>query len=108
MNLFPKKIKREEFLPSIMAPLSDALEEHHPLLPGLDIVIAHTIKTVFIIDTTGDASADGLQQLADHLQQQGYYMHAVKVRNDAVPPRPAPSPALAKEQVKAILGVPNK
>jgi hypothetical protein len=57
-----------------------AAEEHHFTLPGLDVAIVHSIKTVFIIDQVGSADLDPLRDLEDHLKKQGYFLHCIVVQ----------------------------
>jgi hypothetical protein len=67
------------FLAPKPKPTPDATEEHHIVLPGLDIAFNHTTRTVFIVDQTGGTDAVALQELENWLSAQGYFLHGVSV-----------------------------
>jgi hypothetical protein len=61
------------------------LSDHHLTLPGLDIVVCPTIKTVFLVDQTGSANEFALSELQQWCEKQGYFLHGVTV---SAPDRP--------------------
>ena len=68
MNLFSKE-----------QPIPDASEEHHIVLPGLDIAINHTLKMVFVVDQTGTDDGYAMAELNKWIESKGYFLHAVTV-----------------------------
>jgi hypothetical protein len=60
----------------------DYLEEHHIILPGIDIAFNHTTKTAYMIDQTGAAEVglEGLRDLELWLKDQGWFLHCVSLK----------------------------
>ncbi len=57
----------------------DAFEEHHIVMPGLEISFNHATRTVFVIDQTGSVDTVALSELEDWYKSKGWFMHAVMV-----------------------------
>jgi hypothetical protein len=57
-------------------------EEQRVSMPGLEIAIAHSIKTVFVVDQTGTDEAT-LRALEAWLNGLGYFLHCVSVETKA-------------------------
>jgi hypothetical protein len=88
-------------------PIIDSPEEHHIQLPGFEIAISKTIKTVFLIDGTGaGANPEGGKALKDlelWLKDQGYFLHGVSL-SAPLPVEKPKDPELAREIEKAKNG----
>ena len=55
-------------------PVADAPQEHQFAMQGLDVVISHSLKTVWVLDTSGSKDDTILLQLEAHLKSLGYFL----------------------------------
>lgn len=60
-------------------PKLDSPEEHRISLPGVEVAIIHSLKTVMMVDMTG-ASQEALIQLESWCKSRGYFLHCVSVK----------------------------
>lgn len=69
---------------------TDAPQEHQFQMLGLDVVISHSLKIVWVLDTTG-AKDDGiLLELEEHLKKMDYFLfHTATVPDKTPPAKPA-------------------
>ncbi len=78
----PKGVERPAY--------TDAPQEHQFQMLGLDVVISHSLKIVWVLDTTG-AKDDGiLLELEEHLKKMDYFLfHTATVPDKTPPAKPA-------------------
>jgi hypothetical protein len=71
-------------------PGSEAPEEHHISLPGLELAFNHATKTVMMVDQTGEPDTVSLHALGAWLTKQGWFLHCVVVEAPEEPITPEP------------------
>lgn len=87
MDLFRKK--KETQPPARPPSFPDASQEHQFQMPGLDVVISHSLRVVWVLDTSGVNDSNALLELEDHLKKQGYLLfHTSTLPDPKIPPTP--------------------
>ena len=69
---------------------TDAPQEHQFQMLGLDVVISHSLKIVWVLDTTGAKDDTILLELEEHLKKMDYFLfHTATVPDKTPPAKPA-------------------
>ena len=69
---------------------TDAPQEHQFQMLGLDVVISHSLKVVWVLDTTGAKDDMILLELEEHLKKLDYFLfHTATVPDKTPPAKPA-------------------
>jgi hypothetical protein len=88
MDLFRKK-KPDSTSPARPPSFPDASQEHQFQMPGLDVVISHSLRVVWVLDTSGVNDDSALLELEEHLKKQGYLLfHTSTLPDPKTPPTP--------------------
>jgi hypothetical protein len=78
---------QETKLPSIS--FVDAPQEHQFAMVGLDVVISHSLKIVWVLDTSGSKDDTILLELEEHLSKIGYFLFHTSTVPEPSQPKPA-------------------
>lgn len=66
--------------------VADAPPEHQFSMQGLDVVISHSLKVVWILDTSGAEDDRIVLELEEHLKSLGYFLfHTRTVQDKSLP-----------------------
>lgn len=80
------KPNSEKVIHAFQPPLADAPPEHQFSIQGLDVVISHTLKVVWILDTSGAEDDRIVLELEEHLKSFGYFLfHTRTVPDKSLP-----------------------
>ena len=90
LNLRRKK-KETSVQETKQPPISfvDAPQEHQFAMVGLDVVISHSLKIVWVLDTSGSKDDTILLELEEHLRKIGYFLFHTSTVPEPSQPKPA-------------------